>query len=173
MSELLKVREVITLKGWNGSGWSYNQVYSDEIVNIVESDLKEIDWDWYETDAENPPEDGEDTKIIVDLYAADADIDEDEPLASHEKWASELYKERHLKVELSYEEKCDMARKFITDCEITDSREEFESTLEAMYLVDDISKVKEAFIDDLENVFDFESEDDVGAFLDRHGITWE
>lgn len=95
MGELLKVREVITLKGWvDGSGWSYNQVYSDKVIDITEGDLKSIDWDWYETDAENPLEDGEDTKIIVDLYAADADIDEDKPLASHRKWASEIYNER-------------------------------------------------------------------------------
>lgn len=96
MSELLKVREVITLKGWlEGSGWSYSQVYSDKVIDITEGDLKSIDWDWYETDAENPPEDGEDTKIIVDLYAVDASIDEDKPLATHAKWASDLYKERY------------------------------------------------------------------------------
>jgi hypothetical protein len=96
MSKLLKVREVITLKGWvEGSGWSYSQVYSDEVIDITEGDLKEIDWDWYETDSDNPPTEGEDTKIIVDLYAEDADIDADEPLASFKKWASELYKARY------------------------------------------------------------------------------
>jgi hypothetical protein len=32
MSKLLKVREVITLKGWvEGSGWSYEQNYGDKI----------------------------------------------------------------------------------------------------------------------------------------------
>ena len=46
MSKLLKVREVITLKGWeDGSGWSYSQCYSDKVVDITESDLKEIDWE--------------------------------------------------------------------------------------------------------------------------------
>jgi hypothetical protein len=95
MSKLLKVREVITLKGWvDGSGWSYNQVYSDKIIDITEGDLKEIDWDWHDTDSDNPPAEGDDTKIIIDLYAIDADIDEDKPLASFEKWASELYKAR-------------------------------------------------------------------------------
>lgn len=96
MSELLKVREVITLKGWvESSGWSYSQVYSDEVIDIAEGDLKEIDWDWYEIDSDNQPTEDDDTKIIVDLYAEDADIDEDKPLASFEKWASELYKARY------------------------------------------------------------------------------
>ena len=92
----MKVRQIITLKGWiEGSGWSYSQIYSDEIVNVVESDLDAIDWDWYETDSDNPPVEGEDTKIILDLYAVDADIDEDTPLASHSKWASEIWEERY------------------------------------------------------------------------------
>jgi len=92
----MKVRQIITLKGWiEGSGWSYSQIYSDEIVNVVESDLDAIDWDWYETDSDNPPVEGEDTKIILDLYAVDADIDEDTPLASHSKWASEIWAERN------------------------------------------------------------------------------
>jgi hypothetical protein len=96
MNGLIKVRQIITLKGWvDGRGWSYRQCYGDEIVDIVESDLKSMDWDWWETDADNPPEDGGDTKIIVDLYAVDADIDEDKPLASYSKWASEIWKERH------------------------------------------------------------------------------
>jgi hypothetical protein len=92
----MKVREVITLKGWvEGSGWSYSQVYSDEVIDIVESDLKEIDWDWYDTDIDNPPSEEEDTLIVVDLYAEDADISEDEPLASFKKWDSEIWAERH------------------------------------------------------------------------------
>jgi len=92
----MKVRQIITLKGWiESSGWSYSQIYSDEIVNLVESDLDAIDWDWYETDSDNPPAEGEDTKIIIDLYAVDADIDEDMPLATHSKWASEIWEERY------------------------------------------------------------------------------
>jgi hypothetical protein len=95
MSKLL-VREVITLKGWvDGSGWSYSQVYSDKIIDITEGDLKEIDWDWYDTDSDNPPSKGTDTQIIVDFYAEDADIGEDTPLASHTKWASEIWAERN------------------------------------------------------------------------------
>lgn len=95
MSNLLKVREIITLKGWvEGNGWSYSQCCSDKVIDITKSGLKEIDWDWYEIDSDNPPTEDDDCKIIVDLYAVDADIDEDEPLASHKKWASELYKER-------------------------------------------------------------------------------
>jgi len=92
----MKAREVITLKGWvEGSGWSYNQCYSDEIIEIAKDDLKSIDWDWYEIDSEYPPTEDEDTKIIVDLYGIDADIDEDEPLASYSKWASEIWAERN------------------------------------------------------------------------------
>jgi len=96
MSKLLKVREVITLKGWvDGSGWSYSQVYSDKIIDITEGDLKSIDWDWYETDSDNPPADGEDTEIIVEFYAEDAEPGYDEPLASYSKWESDLWKERN------------------------------------------------------------------------------
>jgi hypothetical protein len=92
----MKVREVITLKGWvKGSGWSYNQVYSDQMIDITESDLKEIDWDWYEIDINNPPTEDEDTKIIVKLYAEGADINEDKPLASHTIWASEIWAKRN------------------------------------------------------------------------------
>ena len=94
MSKLLKVREVITLNGWvGGSGWSYSQCYGDSIIETTGVD--DIDWDWWETDADNPPNEGYDTKIIVDLYAEDADISKDEPLASYSKWASEIWKERH------------------------------------------------------------------------------
>jgi hypothetical protein len=96
MSKLLKVREVITLKGWkDGSGWSYNQVYSDKVIDITEGDFKSIDWDWYETSEDNPEDSGEDTEIIVEYYAEDADITEDEPLATHKTWESDLWKERN------------------------------------------------------------------------------
>ena len=92
----LKVREVITLKGWvDGSGWSYSQTYSDNIIEIIKDNLDAIEWDWYETDSNYPPAEGYDTKIIVDFYAEDADISEDEPLASFEKWHSEIWTERH------------------------------------------------------------------------------
>lgn len=73
---------------------------------------------------------------------------------------------------LSYEAMQDMARKFIADCEITDSPEEFESSVVPMYLVDDVAQVIEAFIEDMENRVNFEDEDDVGAFLARHNIKW-
>ena len=92
----MKVREVITLKGWvEGSGWSYSQVYSDQVIDITEDDLKSIDWDWWEIDSNNPPTEDEDTKITVDLYAVDANIYEDKPLASHTIWASEIWAERN------------------------------------------------------------------------------
>jgi hypothetical protein len=98
MSKSLKVREVITLKGWvDGSGWSYTQTYSDNIIDVhdVPMTAEEYDWSWWETDIDNPPSEDEDTKIIVTLYAEDADISEDEPLASFEKWDSEIWTERH------------------------------------------------------------------------------
>jgi len=92
----MKVRQIITLKGWVvGSGWSYSQVYDDQVIEIDADDINSMDWNWWETDADNPPAESEDTKIIVDLYAVDADIDEDTPLASHTKWVSEIWAERH------------------------------------------------------------------------------
>jgi hypothetical protein len=92
----MKVRQIITLKGWiEGSGWSYSDVYDDQVFEIDAADINSMDWDWWETDADNPPAEEEDTKIIVDLYAEDADIDEDKPLASFEKWESEIWTERH------------------------------------------------------------------------------
>ncbi len=99
MSKLLKVREVITLKGWvDGSGWSYSQCYGDSIIETTSVDY--IDWDWWETDADNPPSEGVDIEITVDYYAEGADTVEDKPLASHSKWASEIWKERHGKQEV-------------------------------------------------------------------------
>ena len=98
MSKLLKVREVITLKGWvEGSGWSYEQCYGDKIIEVTDSELQttEMDWSWWETDIDNPPSEDEDTKITVDLYAVDANIYEDKPLASHTIWASEIWAERN------------------------------------------------------------------------------
>ena len=97
MSKLIKVRQVIRLSGWvNGSGWIYNNsVYDDQIIDIDENDLENMDWDWWETDADNPPSEESDTEIVVEFYAEDADTSEDKPLATHSKWASEIWKERH------------------------------------------------------------------------------
>jgi hypothetical protein len=97
MSKLIKVRQVIKLSGWvNGSGWSYkNSVYDDQIIDIDENDLENMDWDWWETDADNPPSEGSDTDITVEFYAEDADTSEDKPLATHSKWASEIWQEKH------------------------------------------------------------------------------
>ena len=72
---------------------------------------------------------------------------------------------------MTYEQMCDMARQFITDCEITDSRETFEASPVPMYLVEDVAKVREAYVSDLENGVEIDG--DVGEFLDRHGIKWE
>ena len=92
MKKMKKVREIITLKGWvEGSGWSDSQCYGDSIIETTSVDG--IDWDWWETDADIPPSEETDTEIIVDYYAEDADIDEDKPLASYSKWASEIWKE--------------------------------------------------------------------------------
>ena len=96
MNKVIKVRQIITLKHWqNGSGWSYEEDYGNEIIEIQESDLNSIDWDWWVTYEEFPPREDIDTLIIVDFYAEDADIDEDMPLATHSKWASEIWQERY------------------------------------------------------------------------------
>lgn len=83
----------------------------------------------------------------------------------------------------SYSAMMDMARKFIVDCEITDSKEVFEASLVSMYLVDDISEVMQAYVEDLKALEDLKAVDDeavscfedeeVGQFLDRHNINWE
>jgi hypothetical protein len=92
----MKVREVITLKGWvEGSGWSYSQVYSDEVIEIDSAEINNMDWVWWEIDSDNPPTEDEDTKIIVEFYDEDAEPGYDEPIAKISKWASELYKERY------------------------------------------------------------------------------
>ena len=96
MDKVIKVRQIITLKHWqNGSGWSYEEDYGNEIIKIQESDLNSIDWDWWVTYEEFPPREDIDTLIIVDFFAEDADIDEDMPLATHSKWASEIWEERY------------------------------------------------------------------------------
>lgn len=78
----MEAREVITLKGWvDGSGWSYEQTYSDKVVKI--SDPNSIDWDWWESSNKE----GEDTMIVVELYSLDGEL-----IARHEKWASEIQK---------------------------------------------------------------------------------
>lgn len=86
----MKYREIITIKGWqDGSGWSYSQTYSDQIIEVPENILTEdMDWTWWEA---NEPTEGEDTEITVDYYAADSDhYDGDKPLASWSIWESEL-----------------------------------------------------------------------------------
>lgn len=96
MSKLLKVREVITVKGWiDGSGWSYQETHADQIINIGTEQLNQpMDWSWWETDEVEQTE-GEDTKIIVRYYNPDDDPDEAEPIAEFETWESDLIKERN------------------------------------------------------------------------------
>lgn len=87
----IEVLEVITISGWvDGSGWSYEQNYSDNTIIIRMSALSadDIDWSWWETDEDAP--ENEDTYISVKYYALDADIDEDRPLAEWSAWASAI-----------------------------------------------------------------------------------
>lgn len=95
---MLKVMEIITLKGWvDGSGWNFTQTYSDNIVDVpdVPMTAEEYDWSWYKTPEENPEDNGYDTKIIAEFYAEDAELGYDEPIVSFSKWESELWKERN------------------------------------------------------------------------------
>lgn len=91
-----KVREVISLRGWvDGSGWSYTQTYSDNIVDVpkVPMTAGEYDWSWYELPEDYSDESIEDTKIIVEFYPEDAEPGYDEPLAKISKWESDLWVE--------------------------------------------------------------------------------
>ena len=91
----MKVRQIITLKGWvEGSGWSYSEVYDDQVFEIDAADINSMDWDWWETDADNPPA-GVRTQKLSLTCTQRTDIDEDKPLASFEKWESEIWTERH------------------------------------------------------------------------------
>lgn len=93
-----KVREVISLRGWvDGSGWSYTETYSDDIVDVADVPMKaeEYDWSWYETPEEDPDDNGVDTKIIVEFYDEDAEPGYDEPIVTFSKWESELWEERN------------------------------------------------------------------------------
>lgn len=86
---MTKVREIITLSGWvDGSGWSYTQTYSDQIIDVAKVDPRaEMDWGWWEA---GRPIAGQDTQIAVSYYAIDADPTCDNPLASWSIWESEL-----------------------------------------------------------------------------------
>lgn len=86
-----KVREIITIKGWvDGSGWTFSQCYSDQIINVSDDTLKSgatMDWDWWE---KNELAEGEDTEITVSYYSVDADPTVDAPLAEWCIWESEI-----------------------------------------------------------------------------------
>lgn len=101
--KVMKVREVITSKGWaNGSGWSYEQIYSDNIIEIDSESIdhnSEVDWEFWETEGE--PRDGGDVEITVAYYAENGEPDEDEPLATWSKWENELIEERSVKPKTS------------------------------------------------------------------------
>ena len=93
---MLKVREVITLKGWlENSGWSYETDYEDHIIEIPEDDVSnaEYEWDWVEP---GQPNGEEDTQIVVKWYPEDCgDPDDAEPIAIFSKWMSEIWEEEN------------------------------------------------------------------------------
>ena len=67
----MKVREIITIKGWqDGSGWSYDQCTSDDIIDIGDNIPESIEWDWWELPEAR--DESEDVKITVEYFAADA-----------------------------------------------------------------------------------------------------
>ena len=79
-------QEVITIKGWvDGSGWSYEQEYSNQQVTEIPEKLEVSDvWE-----AEEKQE-GKDTQIIVSYYDGDDD-DLENPLKVFKFWESELF----------------------------------------------------------------------------------
>lgn len=87
----MKVREIVTIKGWvNSSGWSYSQTYSDKIVEVPDDFTEgEMDWSWWDV---SDPVEGEDIEITVAYYREDYDpmFDSGEPLVSWSIWESEL-----------------------------------------------------------------------------------
>lgn len=97
---LIKVREIINIKGWkDGSGWQYDQCYSDSIVDVPEEDLAPdsgMDWSWWES---NELAQGEDVEVTVSYYPSDCeDLYDAEPIASWSCWESEM---PHIKEELT------------------------------------------------------------------------
>ena len=80
----MKVRRIITLKGWVDGVWTYEQIYSDQIIEVEGYEIDVMPWIWWDEDAENSPKES-DTQIIVQFYAVDAD---EEPLITHRGWAS-------------------------------------------------------------------------------------
>lgn len=96
----MKVKEVIRLLGWtHGSGFSWNETFAENIIEIKESELpktaSDYDWSWYDVPEENPEVYGKDTKIVVEFYAFDAHPDFDDPIAKISKWESDLWIERN------------------------------------------------------------------------------
>ena len=91
---MTKVREVIEIAGWvNGSGYSYNTVYSDQIVEVLWDTAEEIkdnfDWSWWEKSENNPNAD--DLEITVIYYPADTeDIEDADAIAVFKIWESEI-----------------------------------------------------------------------------------
>lgn len=98
----MKVKEIIKFYGWiDGSGFSWIDTYSTNVIEIEESELpktaNDYDWSWFYLPEENPEDYGRDIKIIVEFYT-EFDIPEyDEPIAKISKWESDLWYEKHEK----------------------------------------------------------------------------
>jgi hypothetical protein len=86
----MKVRERIVLRGWvNGSGFSFEEIYENRIVEVVEipSDEKKFDWSWWEKTGPTIIIGAySDIKITVEYY----DFVTDTLLAEFSIWESEL-----------------------------------------------------------------------------------
>ena len=89
MANMITVREHITTRGWkDGSGWSYTEDYSDQLIQVDAADLSPdapMDWSWWES-VESA--DVDDVEITVSYYS----IEDDSLLAERTVWASELQK---------------------------------------------------------------------------------
>jgi len=98
----MKVKEVIKFAHWiNGSGYSHEETYSVNIIEIKESELpknsNDYDWTWYDLPIEDPENYGVDLQIIVEFYSANDIPDYDEPIAKISKWVSVLWYETYEK----------------------------------------------------------------------------
>jgi hypothetical protein len=72
---------------------------------------------------------------------------------------------------MTREEMMEKAEAFIQNNNITDNREEYDTTTVYMYLVQDINQVRDALMADLEKGWDLTGYLD--NFFRRHGIEWE
>lgn len=85
----MKIREIIEAAEWiNGSGWSYSETISNQLVDMSIEKIKSnaADWSWFDA---SEPKDGTDLKLTARYYAED---DEDLEHILHEEsvWMSDL-----------------------------------------------------------------------------------